>query len=158
VQVAKRQRPCDLKYWFPHMTSLVTYEGVSKSFRTDHLELELQMVQLFPISCSCVAILWVSVVSFAAMTLCVIDEKPPRNSAGFCGGGQGLSWAVGTRKEEEEDPLCCSSASVYCCKHIFRYRLSPESFGYTVVCVRHLKTSHWTGHWFTPMMITKNVS
>jgi hypothetical protein len=26
-------------------------------------------------------------------------EKPPRNSAGFCGGGQGLSWAVGPRKE-----------------------------------------------------------
>jgi hypothetical protein len=26
-------------------------------------------------------------------------EKPPRNSAGFCGGGQGLSWAVETRKE-----------------------------------------------------------
>jgi hypothetical protein len=31
-----------------------------------------------------------------------ILEKPPRNSAGFCGGGQGLSWAVEPRKEEEE--------------------------------------------------------
>jgi hypothetical protein len=29
-----------------------------------------------------------------------IVEKPPRNSAGFCGGGQGLSWAVESRKEE----------------------------------------------------------
>jgi hypothetical protein len=29
-------------------------------------------------------------------------EKPPRNSTGFCGGGQGLSWAVEPRKEEEE--------------------------------------------------------
>jgi hypothetical protein len=29
-----------------------------------------------------------------------IVEKPPRNSAGFCGGGQGLSWAVEPRKEE----------------------------------------------------------
>jgi hypothetical protein len=29
-------------------------------------------------------------------------EKPPRNSVGFCGGGQGLSWAVEPRKEEEE--------------------------------------------------------
>jgi hypothetical protein len=28
-------------------------------------------------------------------------EKPPRYSAGFCGGGQGLSWAVEPRKEEE---------------------------------------------------------
>jgi hypothetical protein len=32
-----------------------------------------------------------------------IVAKPPRNSAGFCGGGQGLSWAVGPRKEEEEE-------------------------------------------------------
>jgi hypothetical protein len=31
-----------------------------------------------------------------------IVEKPPRNSAGFCGGGQGLSWAVEPRKEEED--------------------------------------------------------
>jgi hypothetical protein len=30
-------------------------------------------------------------------------EKPPRNSAGFCGGGQGISWAVEPRKEEEEE-------------------------------------------------------
>jgi hypothetical protein len=29
-----------------------------------------------------------------------IVEKPPRNSAGFCGGCQGLSWAVEPRKEE----------------------------------------------------------
>jgi hypothetical protein len=28
-----------------------------------------------------------------------IVEKPPRNSAGFCGGSQGLSWAVEPRKE-----------------------------------------------------------
>jgi hypothetical protein len=29
-----------------------------------------------------------------------IVEKPPRNSAGFCIGGQGLSWAVERRKED----------------------------------------------------------
>jgi hypothetical protein len=29
--------------------------------------------------------------------------------------------------------LCCFSTSVYCCKRIFRYRLSPETFGYTLV-------------------------
>jgi hypothetical protein len=29
--------------------------------------------------------------------------------------------------------LCCSPTSVYCCKRIFRYRLSPETFGYTLV-------------------------
>jgi len=32
------------------------------------------------------------------------------------------------------NPLCCFSTSVYFCKRIFRYRLSPETFGYTFVC------------------------
>jgi hypothetical protein len=36
-------------------------------------------------------------------------EKPPRNSAGFCGGGQGLSWAVEPRKEEEEEAYYINS-------------------------------------------------
>jgi hypothetical protein len=31
-----------------------------------------------------------------------IVEKPPRNSAGFLGGSQGLSWAVEPRKEEKK--------------------------------------------------------
>jgi len=31
------------------------------------------------------------------------------------------------------NPICCFSAGVYCCKHIFCYRLSPETFGYTFV-------------------------
>jgi hypothetical protein len=29
------------------------------------------------------------------------------------------------------NPLCCFSTSVYCC--LFLYRLSPETFGYTLV-------------------------
>jgi hypothetical protein len=29
--------------------------------------------------------------------------------------------------------LCCYSTSVYCCKRIFRYRFSPETFEYTLV-------------------------
>jgi hypothetical protein len=32
-----------------------------------------------------------------------IVEKPPRNSAGFYGGGQGLSWAVEPRKERKKE-------------------------------------------------------
>jgi hypothetical protein len=32
-----------------------------------------------------------------------IVEKPPRNSAGFCGGSQGLTWAVGPRKERKKE-------------------------------------------------------
>jgi hypothetical protein len=35
----------------------VTYEGVSKSFRTGHLERELQMVQLSATTCNYIAIL-----------------------------------------------------------------------------------------------------
>jgi hypothetical protein len=31
------------------------------------------------------------------------------------------------------NPLCCFSTSVYCCKNIFRYRFSPETFEYTLM-------------------------
>jgi len=47
------------------------YDGVSKSFWTGRLERELQMVRLSATKCSCIVILWVSLVSFAAITLCV---------------------------------------------------------------------------------------
>jgi hypothetical protein len=38
-----------------------------------------------------------------------IVEKLPRNSAGFCGGGQGLSWAVEPRKKEKEEYVYLSA-------------------------------------------------
>jgi hypothetical protein len=47
-----------------------------------------------------------------------IVEKPPRNSAGFCGGGQGLSWAVEPRKEERRRILhgiVFSTSSLFDC-------------------------------------------
>jgi hypothetical protein len=47
----------------------------AKSFRTGRLERELQTVQLFVTRCSCIAILWVSLVSFAAITLCVASYR-----------------------------------------------------------------------------------
>jgi hypothetical protein len=50
-------------------------ECVSKSFRTGLLERELQMVQLCATRCSCIAILWVSLLSFAAITLCVASQR-----------------------------------------------------------------------------------
>jgi hypothetical protein len=34
------------------------------------------------------------------------------------------------------NPLWCFSKNVYCCKRIFLYRLSPETFGYTLVCMQ----------------------
>jgi hypothetical protein len=48
------------------------YEGVSISFRTGRLDRELQMAQLSATKCSCV-ILWVSLMSFAAITLCFVS-------------------------------------------------------------------------------------
>jgi hypothetical protein len=53
----------------------IKYEGVSRSFRTGHLERELQVVQLSATSRSCIAILWVSLVSFAAIILCIASER-----------------------------------------------------------------------------------
>jgi hypothetical protein len=53
----------------------LNYECISKSFRTGRLERELQMVQLSATRCSCIAILWVSLVSFAAITLCVASQR-----------------------------------------------------------------------------------
>jgi hypothetical protein len=48
------------------------YESVSKSFRNGRLERELQMVQLSASRCNCIAILWISLLSFAAIALCVV--------------------------------------------------------------------------------------
>jgi hypothetical protein len=39
-----------------------------------------------------------------------------------------------------QNPLCCFSTSVCCCKRVFRYRLSPETFGYTLVFPRETDT------------------
>jgi hypothetical protein len=55
----------------------VYYEGVSKSFRTGHLERELQMVQLSATRCSYIAILWLSRRNFAAITLCAASQRVP---------------------------------------------------------------------------------
>jgi hypothetical protein len=51
------------------------YDGVSKSFQICRLERQLQMVQLSATSCSCIAILWISLVSFAAITLSVASQR-----------------------------------------------------------------------------------
>jgi hypothetical protein len=64
-------------HWEPLFLSafMWLYEGVSKSFRTGRLERELQMVQLSATRCSSIAILWVSLVSFRAETLCVASQR-----------------------------------------------------------------------------------
>jgi hypothetical protein len=54
---------------------LLYHEAVCKSFRTGRLERELQTVQLSATRRSCIAIVWVSQVSFAAITLCVASQR-----------------------------------------------------------------------------------
>jgi hypothetical protein len=53
----------------------VYMRSVSKSFRTGRLEPEQQMIQLSTSRCSCTAILWVSLVSFASITLCFAPQR-----------------------------------------------------------------------------------
>jgi hypothetical protein len=52
----------------------VQIRGCIQNFRTARLERELQIVQLPATRYSCTAILWVSLVSFTAITLCVASE------------------------------------------------------------------------------------
>jgi hypothetical protein len=61
--------------WYVNGSCCASYEGVSKSFRSGRLERELQMAQLSATKCSCIAILWVSLVSFVAITLCVPSQR-----------------------------------------------------------------------------------
>jgi hypothetical protein len=69
VSQLKRLESVGCDRWVPK------YEGVSKSFWTGHLESELQMVQLFATRCSCIAILWINLINFAAITLCVASQR-----------------------------------------------------------------------------------
>jgi hypothetical protein len=73
--VTKRKYPVIIPTgnWTP-VVQLV-YEGVSKSFRTGRLKRELQMIQLSATRCSCIALLWVSLLNFAAITLYVTSER-----------------------------------------------------------------------------------
>jgi hypothetical protein len=70
-----RSRNCKKVQNYGILSIVWTYEGVSKSFRTSRLERELQMVQLSATRCSCIAILWVSVVSFATIILYVACQR-----------------------------------------------------------------------------------
>jgi hypothetical protein len=46
-----------------------------ESFRTGRLKRELQMIRLSATRCSCIAVLWAILVSFAAITLCVDSQR-----------------------------------------------------------------------------------
>jgi hypothetical protein len=81
--------------------STCTHEGVSKSFRTGRLERELQMVQLSATKCSCNAILWISLVSFVAITLCSLWLSP--ETFGYtlvCMGNGCLGWDSNPRNPQ----------------------------------------------------------
>jgi hypothetical protein len=65
---------CELIRRPPDVEGSCEYEGVSKSSRTGRLARELQMVQLYATKRSCIAIFWVSLVSFATMILCIASQ------------------------------------------------------------------------------------
>jgi hypothetical protein len=50
------------------------------------------------------------------------------------------------------NPLCCFSTTVYCCKCIRRYRLSPEAFGYTLVL---LALTAWSRSLLEKLVVTQ---
>jgi hypothetical protein len=104
------------------------------------------MVQLSATRCSCIANLWVSLVSFVAITLCVASQRVftrvyPKVSR-VATWGKNCKWysslqlgavvSLFCESVCHHNTLCCFS-SVYCCKRIFLYGLNPESFGYTLV-------------------------
>jgi hypothetical protein len=65
---------CFLGFWIKSQLCTHTHEGVSINFRTGRLKRELQMVQPSATRCSCIAILWLSLVGFAAIILCVASQ------------------------------------------------------------------------------------
>jgi hypothetical protein len=68
----------DQRYSIPrekYARTLSIYVGVSRIFRTCRLELERQMIKFSATRCSCIAILGVSLVSFATVTLCVASQR-----------------------------------------------------------------------------------
>jgi hypothetical protein len=79
LESAEWSLTCGNENWIENKEPLshikVMYEGVTKSFRTGHLERELQMVQLSATRCSCIAILWVGLASFDATTLFVVAQR-----------------------------------------------------------------------------------
>jgi hypothetical protein len=114
------------KYPYPNLA--VHYEGISKSFRTGRLERELQMVQLSAIRCSCIAILWVSLVSFDAITICVASQQVFIVVSVYFGSGpHPASYPVGSRGSfrgvkrpgREADHSLPSSAEVKECVELY---------------------------------------
>jgi hypothetical protein len=64
-----------LEFYAWNLLFQMIYEDISKSFRIGLLERELKMVQFSTIRCSCIGILWVSLVSLAAITLCIASQR-----------------------------------------------------------------------------------
>jgi hypothetical protein len=68
-------KPVNKSAWLIILYWRNNYEGVSKNIPTGRLERELQMVQLSATRCSCIAVLWVALVTSAAIALCVASQR-----------------------------------------------------------------------------------
>jgi hypothetical protein len=107
-----------------------TYESVSKSFRTGHLKREPQTVQLSANKCSCIDILWVSLVSFAAIILCAASQRV------FI-----VYFVIGSVRKILDTPSYHRVDYLYFCWH-------AKSIAYHSHLVRHLKMvfRYWGSH------------
>jgi hypothetical protein len=65
----------DVIFLFLQQTANHGTQYCIKISRTCRLERELQTVRLSATRCSCIAILWVSLVSFATINLCVVSQR-----------------------------------------------------------------------------------
>jgi hypothetical protein len=69
-----------------------------------------------------------------------LEREPHADGTAFCHLVQLYRYFVSQSSEFcRHSPMCCFSTSVYCCKRLFRYRLSPETFGYTLVLLKECK-------------------
>jgi hypothetical protein len=86
------------------------HDGVSKSFRNERLQRELQMVQLSATRCSCITNLWVSLVRFASINLCVASHRVKwdlllarrLSMMKFSRAISGVKWLSGEKKRFED--------------------------------------------------------
>jgi hypothetical protein len=74
-------------------SAVYVIRGCTKNFRTGRLEREPQITELSATRWSCIAILWVSLVSFAATTLCAASQRVmPKVSVYFVMTQSGNFW------------------------------------------------------------------
>jgi hypothetical protein len=119
-------------------------------FRTGRLERELQIVQFSATGCSYIAILWVSLVSFAAIALCVASQRAiPKVSVQFSSSTQyGNFWIHPRIKKNEIRKLSrWRDRNMKLTDHLPPTNGEVHSFRAHLICIHGVILRH--GHNFT---------